>query len=131
MLDLTDAHLAEIARELGSDDARWSDSLNLEFLLQAAQRSGFLTDLEIHQLIGSGRRDDRFLVTLDVAPGVVLCSHVIRWDDVRSPDSPTGGDSIKHVLARLDEIARALGEAFNAEALLRDGPERERERELA
>jgi hypothetical protein len=130
MLEISDAAMAAITAEFSPTAAEPMHGLDLEFLLHAAQHSGLLEELEVHHIFGADSRDDWFIVTVQASPSIVLSSRVMRWREVR-PELPSGAEAIRHVLRRLDEIAREVLSAFSTDALLRTGPELMRVRELA
>ncbi|WP_406735290.1 hypothetical protein OG508_25810 [Streptomyces sp. NBC_01108] len=71
--------LVEIAEELDDleGDCTWAKSYNLWCLVCAAQHCGFLPGVSVHQLVPLGRRDDFFLITVEVTPTIVRTLRVV------------------------------------------------------
>jgi hypothetical protein len=132
MTEITEIELRVTIAEFGGADADWSDSLNVQPLLRAAQQCGVLDyALDVHQLASFGRCEDSFLLIRRLEENITLCSAPIHWRDMRPDESLSDGEAIRHLLRRLAEDAARLLGGFRNEALLRRDPRLTRVRELA
>ncbi|WPW29084.1 hypothetical protein P6B95_17960 [Streptomyces atratus] len=113
--------LVEIAEELDDleADCDWRDSCNLWCLVCAAQHCGFLPGVSVHQLVPLGRRDDFFLITVEVTPTLVLGTAPIHWREIEPPAPGTGTAAISHLLARIGDECSKLLVAFHENAASR------------
>jgi hypothetical protein len=113
--------LVEIAEELDDleADCDWADSYNLWCLVCAAQHCGFLPGVSVYQLVPLGRRDDFFLITVEVTPTIELATAPIHWREIEPPAPGTGTAAISHLLARIGEVCSKLLLAFHENAASR------------
>ncbi|MFF1913155.1 hypothetical protein ACFVYE_16275 [Streptomyces sp. NPDC058239] len=113
--------LVEIAEELDDleGDCDWTESYNLWCLVCAAQHCGLLPGVSVYQLMPLGRRDDFFLITVEVTPTIVLARAPIHWREIEPPGPGMGAEAISHLLARIGEECSKLLVAFHENAASR------------
>jgi hypothetical protein len=103
-------HIVAIAEDFGPH-AGWGDSTCLEPLLSTAHHYGVLCDVWVYQLLDE-RDIDIFLVSVHLCPTVFAHPQAISWDQVQPDPGLPSVEAIRHVLARISEIAEAVRTAF-------------------
>ncbi|MFE9019116.1 hypothetical protein ACFYNL_11165 [Streptomyces sp. NPDC007808] len=83
----------------------WCDTDALRLLCRVAGEAGFLDGVEVLPL-AIDPAGTEFLLTVDVGDGVLLASGRCRWSELQPPDGMSGIEAARHVLGRLDGIAR-------------------------
>ncbi|MFF4753117.1 hypothetical protein ACWD5R_08905 [Streptomyces sp. NPDC002514] len=107
----------------------WRDPESLGLLCRVAREAGFLGDVEVLPL-ATDPTCREFLLTVDVADGIVLASAKLRWSELEPPAGVTGIEAVQHVLGRIDEIARRTEAGLNGYTWLRVASELEQVRAL-
>lgn len=113
------------------DSARldWNSPDSLRLLCQEARESGLLDGVELARPAAEGL-DDRFLLTVRVADGVVLASVKFRWCDVRPPCGMASSETAGYVLERIRVIVQQTSAGFAEYTWLRVASELRQVRRL-
>lgn len=96
----------------------WHDPEALRTLCRVAEEVGLLGGVQVLALATS-HSEREFLLTVVVANDVVLASEKFTWDELRPPGGTTGVDAARHILGRLEEIARHTRSGLRAYTWLR------------
>lgn len=94
-------------RDSEETPARWADSHCLDHLLAAARSFGALLDVDVFPLLDEDDRD-LVLVSVELRPGAFAHAAPTQWCELRPAPGVLGASAIRHVLARIDEVADAV-----------------------
>ncbi|MER6528424.1 hypothetical protein [Streptomyces sp. NPDC001508] len=91
---------------------------SIRVICRIASEAGFLDGVEVMPLANGPTRGE-FLLTVAVEEDLVLASNRFTWSELEPPVGVRGAEAIRHVLGRIDEIARRTRAGLNAYTWLR------------
>ncbi|MFF5442765.1 hypothetical protein [Streptomyces achromogenes] len=86
-------------------DADWHNPASLSLLCRIAGEAGILKGVDVVPVAANSIRRE-FLLTISVAEDLVLASPRFPWRDVEPPLDMEGFQAARHVLDRIQDIAR-------------------------
>ncbi|MET9447282.1 hypothetical protein [Streptomyces cinerochromogenes] len=110
-------------------NAGWRKPDSLQLLCRIAREAGFLKGVDVVPIATDPTRRE-FLLTVSVTEDLVLASPRFLWNEVEPPLGMEGIEAARHVLGRIQDIARRTEVGLHAYGWLQVASELERVRAI-